>query len=103
MRSAVAAAGAMVVLGEPGAGKTSMLEDPTGGPPRVVDAWGAEVDACLWITGADLTEFSHQDELGRYLDALPSAGEASGKVDVLIVVVDQADEGPILTALPRRL
>jgi hypothetical protein len=80
--SAVAAAGAMVVLGEPGAGKTSMLESLTTGLPRVLDSWERNADACLWVTGADLTEASYQDELGRHLDALPSAGKATDDAGV---------------------
>ncbi|MFI6415314.1 hypothetical protein [Streptomyces sp. NPDC050585] len=46
--SAVAAAGAMIVLGEPGAGKTSVLTQLTDRLPRVVvDAWDGESDAYL--------------------------------------------------------
>ncbi|MBQ0849331.1 hypothetical protein J8N05_14070 [Streptomyces sp. BH-SS-21] len=99
----VAAAGAMVVLGEPGAGKTSVLEDLTSDLPRVGDAWGRDADACLWISGADLTEGSYQDELGRHIDALPQNGADTGSSGVLTVVLDQADESPYLGRLPRRL
>ncbi|MFF6998962.1 hypothetical protein ACFY93_28970 [Streptomyces sp. NPDC008313] len=45
----VAAAGAMVVLGEPGAGKTSVLKQLTNGLPRVFDTWSGDSDACLWV------------------------------------------------------
>ncbi|WP_151478237.1 hypothetical protein [Streptomyces albicerus] len=101
--SVVAAAGATVVLGEPGAGKTSVLEDLTDGLPRVVDSWAGDTDACLWVSGADLTEVSYQDELGRHLDALPTAGEAAGDAGVLTVVLDQTDESPLRPYLSRRL
>ncbi|GGU11787.1 hypothetical protein GCM10010256_84050 [Streptomyces coeruleorubidus] len=101
--SAVAAAGAMVVLGEPGAGKTFMLEALTTGLPRVLDSWERNADACLWVSGADLTEASYQDELGRHLDALPSAGEAADDAGVLTVVLDQTDESSLRPYLPRRL
>ncbi|MFE5374002.1 hypothetical protein [Streptomyces mirabilis] len=101
--SVVASAGAMVVLGEPGAGKTSLLEDLTEGLPRVVEAWGGTIDACLWVSGADLTEGSYQDELGRHFDALPPAGDVAGDAGVLTVVLDQADESPLRAHLPRRL
>jgi len=101
--SVVAAAGAMVVLGEPGAGKTSLLEDLTKGLPRVEESWEGEADTCLWVSGADLTEVSYQDELGRHLSALPSAGDAAGTIGVLTVVLDQTDESSLRPHLPRRL
>ncbi|MGW2953722.1 hypothetical protein [Streptomyces eurythermus] len=99
----VAAAGAMVVLGEPGAGKTSVLKQLTRELPRVYDTWRGDSDACLWVTGGDLTEYSYQEELGCHLVSLPPQGDAAGTVGVLTVVLDQADESPLLPRLSRWL
>ncbi|MEV4876860.1 hypothetical protein [Streptomyces cyaneofuscatus] len=99
----VAAAGAMVVLGEPGAGKTSVLKQLTNGLPHVFDTWSRGSDACLWVTGGDLTEHSYQEELGSHLLSLPLEGDAAGGAGVLTVVLDQADESPLLPRLSRSL
>ncbi|MEU6837390.1 hypothetical protein ABZ941_19295 [Streptomyces rubiginosohelvolus] len=99
----VAAAGAMVVLGEPGAGKTSVLKQLTNGLPHVLDTWSRDSDACLWVTGGDLTEHSYQEELGSHLLSLPSEGETAEGAGVLTVVLDQADESPLLPRLSRSL
>lgn len=99
----VAAAGAMVVLGEPGAGKTSVLEQLTNELPRVLDTWSRAADACLWVTGGDLTEHSYEEELGSHLLSLPFGGDSAGGAGVLTVVLDQADESPLLSRLSRLL
>ncbi|XUM02945.1 hypothetical protein ACQ86F_05340 [Streptomyces venezuelae ATCC 10712] len=101
--SVVAATGAMIVLGEPGAGKTSVLTQLTDRLPRVVDAWDGDSDACLWVTGGDLTELSYQEELGSHLASLSPEGDATRRGGVLTVVLDQADESPLLPYLPRQL
>lgn len=101
--SVVAAAGAMVVLGEPGAGKTSVLRQLTASLPRLADTWDQRSDACLWVTGGDLTELSYEEELGRHLDSLPPAGSAAGESGSLWVVLDQADESSLRQRLPAHL
>ncbi|MFJ4823067.1 hypothetical protein ACIP5L_07265 [Streptomyces bacillaris] len=101
--SVVAAAGAMVVLGEPGAGKTSVLKQLTNELPHVFDTWNRDVDACLWVTGGDLTEHSYREELGSHLLSLPSEGDPAEGAGVLTVVLDQADESPLLPRLSRWL
>lgn len=101
--SVVAASGAMVVLGEPGAGKTSVLAGLVEGLPRVEEAWEGDADACVWVSGGDLTEASYADELGCHFEVLPAAGSTGGGAGVLTVVVDQVDESPYLRHLPRRL
>ncbi|MFJ6842481.1 NACHT domain-containing protein [Streptomyces griseoluteus] len=102
--SVVAGAGAMIVLGEPGAGKTSVLKHLTDMLPRVVDRWDPSVDACLWVAGGDLTEISYQGELGCYLESLPSAETgATADAGTLWVVLDQADESSLRQKLTGRL
>jgi hypothetical protein len=107
-----ATARALVLLGEPGAGKSTVFarlaydgETEDEGHPRVV-----EVDAADLV---DREAFSAL--LGIHLDALPplpaggtsgsaSAGGGSGHSDSeLILIVDQLDESPILASLPAFL
>lgn len=100
----IAATGAMVVLGEPGAGKTSVLKSLTDAVPRVTGIWEEDSDACLWISGGDLTEGSYEAELGSHLSSLPPAEVPQSGRGTLFVVLDQLDEcGPFLKHLPRRL
>ncbi|MCC3332976.1 hypothetical protein [Nocardia abscessus] len=101
--SVVARAGAMVVLGEPGAGKTSLLAERIKDLPKLVDGWDGRGDCCLWVSGADLTEFSYDAEIGGHLAALPPVEESSTESGVLTVVLDQADESAMLRRLPRKL
>ncbi|WP_042379923.1 hypothetical protein [Streptacidiphilus melanogenes] len=96
----VAAAGAMVLLGEPGGGKTSVLAALTADIPQLAGTWTGEADACAWVTGADLTEHTYHAQLGHLLTDL---NQASGGVGTLTIVVDQADESGMLQQLPARL
>jgi hypothetical protein len=101
-----AEAGALVLLGEPGLGKTTVFErlvqlmSEAGGNPQVVS-----VDA------ADLTDETFEDLVGRHLRALPPA-QATGRApnatteltlkegeQTLIMVIDQVDESPIVRRL----
>ncbi|TQM32737.1 hypothetical protein FB390_4433 [Nocardia bhagyanarayanae] len=68
-----------------------------------MDRWDGEADACLWVSGADLTEGSYDEELGDHLAALPLVEESSVGTGVLTVVLDQADESALLRHLPRKL
>ncbi|MFD9552506.1 NACHT domain-containing protein [Nocardia salmonicida] len=99
----VADAGALAILGEPGAGKTSVLTTLTAALPHLDADWDPDTDACLWVSGGDLTEHSYHDELGRHLDALPLAGETGTSTGILTIVLDQADESAYLRQLPRKL
>ncbi|MGN2641034.1 NACHT domain-containing protein [Nocardia takedensis] len=101
--SVIAAAGAMVVLGEPGAGKTSLLAERSKDLPELLEGWDGRTDRCLWVSGADLTELSYDVELGNHLAALPPEEDSSAESGVLTVVLDQADESAMLKHLPRKL
>ncbi|MEV4615673.1 hypothetical protein AB0K43_24230 [Kitasatospora sp. NPDC049258] len=100
----VAAAGMMVLLGEPGAGKTAVLTELTASLPRLVEPWSGESDECVWVRGGDLTEATYAECLGQFLTALPAAGgTAPALAGVLTIVLDQADESGMLERLPGRL
>jgi hypothetical protein len=115
-----ATTGALVLLGEPGVGKTTVFGGLTDGLPDVDDASQAD-HALLWLDAARLTESSFHDLLGRRLRALPEAprraratavssrvpiveGSSPGGRDVtLTIVLDQVDESPILRWLAADL
>ncbi|UGQ09073.1 hypothetical protein LO772_19090 [Yinghuangia sp. ASG 101] len=104
--------GSLVLLGEPGAGKSSLLRALTADAtrddaPRTID----DAD-CLWVYAAEISEASYHDLLGSELRSLPLApavGASPGDAPTalpgrrLTVVVDQLDECPILDRLPGLL
>lgn len=113
---AAAETGALVLLGEPGVGKSTefnAISDvarlPVGLPPRQV----IEVDA------ADLTDATYEELLGRHLRALPEKrgtgqaggtgtipggrGATHGPATALTVIIDQVDESPLVRHLAARL
>jgi hypothetical protein len=112
-----AAKGALVLLGEPGVGKTTEFQRVIGDlkfrAGESSDVKVAEVDA------ADLSDATTFDELvGRHLQALPArttelddsgSGDVSAELDVdgrgvdLVLVIDQLDESPLLRHLAMRL
>ncbi|MER8099066.1 hypothetical protein [Kitasatospora sp. NPDC094016] len=113
----VAGAGAMVLLGEPGGGKTTVLrrlvEDLT--PLDPADPADPEAsDSYVWVDGSELTEYSYQQLVGRFLDGLPRKPRRSGDGTAseppraasrtaaarrLTIVLDQLDESPRLLPL----
>jgi hypothetical protein len=115
-----ATAGALVLLGEPGVGKTTVFGDLTEGLPGLDDASQAE-HTLLWLDAARLTEWSFQELLGRHLRALPEAPRRAGATAVaprgpivgrpspddrgvtLTIVLDQVDESPMLPWLADEL
>ncbi|WP_327674124.1 NACHT domain-containing protein [Kitasatospora sp. NBC_00458] len=105
----VAQEGATVLLGEPGAGKTSVFSSVVDGLPVLDEPFGGgeEDDRCLWIDGADLTSETFQEVLGRHLLALPNMASGPspgpGTSGTLTVVIDQADESEICRNLPGYL
>ncbi|WP_157856275.1 NACHT domain-containing protein [Actinacidiphila yeochonensis] len=95
-----------MLLGEPGAGKTSVFRSLVDGLPL----WDAPIvsdstDRCIWIDGPDLTPATYDEVLGRHLTALPSVAlDLDVPQDgILTVVIDQADESEICRNLPSYL
>ncbi|WLW52065.1 NACHT domain-containing protein [Streptomyces sp. YU58] len=104
--SDVARAGATVLLGEPGAGKTSVFRSLVRGLPAWDDTDVPEgADRCVWIDGPDLTAATWDEVLGRHLTGLPGAtvGQDPSPSGSLTVVIDQADESEICRHLPSYL
>ncbi|SDM36364.1 hypothetical protein SAMN05421874_1612 [Nonomuraea maritima] len=105
----------MVLLGEPGGGKTTVLRQLIHELPLADDVGPYAEDHHLWVNGYDLTEYSYEEFLGRFLAAL--AGQLGGprtaasdaqeaapaRAGRLTVVIDQLDESPISRLLPERL
>ncbi|MEU6012105.1 hypothetical protein [Streptomyces sp. NPDC047453] len=99
----IAREGATVLLGEPGAGKTSVFRSLVEGLPMWDDPSIPDgADRCIWIDGPDLTPATFEEVLGRHLAALPSValGQDSLQSGILTVVIDQADESEICRNLP---
>jgi hypothetical protein len=88
----LAEVGAFVLLGEPGLGKTTFFSDVL--TPEAV----GQVER---IDGATLDHSTFEDLLGRHLEDVPAAD--GGRLPQLTVVLDQADESPIITTLARIL
>lgn len=97
---ALASAGALVLLGEPGLGKTTTFhqlapkrdEDPKLGEPGTI-----------WVSGAELAEPQDLDDrVGRFLTAW--SPDAVDQGHTLTIVFDQLDESPLLAkGFSRRL
>lgn len=79
-----AASGSLVLLGEPGVGKTTVFR-------KLMGADGE----CEWIEAVALVDSTFQDLLGRLLDVADGAP--------ITIVIDQLDESPMLHRLPARL
>jgi hypothetical protein len=75
--------GALVLLGEPGAGKTTTFTALTGAnrltPPPPLGGSGT-----VWVTGSDLTDAEFQLLVGDHLAALPVQGQV-GEVSEEVV------------------
>lgn len=100
-----AVSGAWVLLGEPGAGKTTAFRQlvPNAQPAgEVAPGQGGTV----WLTGAELCDTHATDTLlGPYLDGLPAKTAPAEARDrpPLVIVIDQLDESAFLPKLPMWL
>jgi hypothetical protein len=108
--------GALVLLGEPGIGKTTVLRALTDGLADIEEDPGV-ASAVLWLDAADISHTSFQDRLGRYLALLPKKrpdGDALAEAESgepepavtrsdLTVVLDQLDESPMLSRLAAEI
>lgn len=96
---------ALVLLGEPGIGKSTIFDQLTARSTATVpDGSGIVVR----VDGGDLTRDSFQDELGQHLARLPLRGMNGGEaVDrglaAFTVVIDQLDESPMIRRFDREL
>lgn len=102
--SVAAGVGALVLLGEPGVGKTTVFTELTDG---LVPLSGADDGdgRLLHLDAVRLTDANFDALLGRHLRQLPtrsgSTGRPSGAASVasppaLTIVIDQLDESPML-------
>jgi type II secretory pathway predicted ATPase ExeA len=74
--------GALVLLGEPGAGKSTVLRGLM-----------AELgEKAVYVDGAELSDELFEDLVGRHLDGTPC-----------VLVLDQVDESPMVRRLAARL
>jgi hypothetical protein len=102
--SVAASVGALVLLGEPGVGKTTVFRDLTDGLSAVGEA--PDRPAVLHIDAVRLTDTTFDALLGRHLRELPArgspghqrgAGDHSARaIPSLTIVIDQLDESPML-------
>ncbi|MFD4792641.1 NACHT domain-containing protein [Streptomyces anulatus] len=98
--------GATVLLGEPGAGKTSVFRSLVQGLPMWDDPFIPDgADRCVWVDGPDLTAATWDEVLGSHLRGLPSlaADQGPSPSGNLTMVIDQADESEICRHLPSYL
>ncbi len=104
--------GPLVLLGEPGVGKTTVFAGLAAGLAAIEDVPDG-APALLWVDGGQLTDVSFAELLGARLAALPGHGvvtgvsaavpdaasaQGAGPAVALTVVLDQLDES---TMLPR--
>ncbi|MEU3642903.1 hypothetical protein AB0E59_05910 [Lentzea sp. NPDC034063] len=99
-----AESGGWVLLGEPGAGKTTAFEDLIPEADRESAPLPGE-PGTLWLVGDELdSREAINERLGSYLDALPTKSDISTPVpDGLLVVIDQLDECLFLSQLAKWL
>lgn len=101
-----AAWGGWVLLGEPGAGKSTEFRRLSGAHSDNEDPLPGE-SGTLWVDAGDWDSVHAVDaRLGPHLGALPikpGSGEASAEPVSLLIVLDQLDESACLHQLPQWL
>ncbi|XVU21500.1 hypothetical protein ACQPZJ_30030 [Actinoplanes sp. CA-054009] len=106
-----ATSGTLVLLGEPGVGKTTVLRALTADLRDVDEAVDGD-SSLLWLDGTDLTDNTVDRALCQYLEQLPagrrSDTSAAGRVPTggptfLTIVIDQLDESVLLNSLAGRI
>jgi hypothetical protein len=114
---AAAEAGALVLLGEPGVGKTT--EFNALGGSRGHSPTGSLLHRVIEVDAADLTDATYDELLGRHFRTLPekrdqdqSGGTGAilvgrsgtyGPATALTVIIDQVDESQLIRQLAARL
>ncbi|MEU0528964.1 NACHT domain-containing protein [Amycolatopsis tolypomycina] len=96
--------GALVLLGEPGSGKTTTFKEIIGDRPTGAGE-GAVTSEVVWVDGNDIRSIDDfRDYLAVYLDALPMKNQEPAPVlPQLTIVLDQLDESPFIRSIPKRL
>lgn len=86
-------AGPLVLLGEPGIGKSTTFEGLVADRRHV------------WVDAADLTDVTFDELVGRHLQDLPETPDVAASSDTapVVVVLDQIDESPIVRRLAGSL
>lgn len=96
-----ASGAALVLLGEPGIGKSTAFQ-------QILGSWGEDLPT-VEIDGSSITDAAFDAVLGHYLEALPHLPEAESDAlgiaggPSLVLVIDQVDESPMLTRLAGSL
>ncbi|WP_125592561.1 NACHT domain-containing protein [Amycolatopsis balhimycina] len=96
--------GALVLLGEPGSGKTTTFKDIIGDRLTGADEDTATPEA-VWVDGNDIRSIEDfRDFLAVHLDSLPVKSQKVAPLPSrLTIVLDQLDESPFIRSIPKRL
>jgi hypothetical protein len=101
-----AGGGALVLLGEPGVGKSSAFRRLVDGLVDIRDqSEGDGSLAVLWVDGGDLVDASFDELVGVHLRRLAATAQPTlaSTHHRLTLVIDQLDESPMRERLPGRL
>ncbi|MFD1145650.1 NACHT domain-containing protein [Saccharothrix hoggarensis] len=102
LRDLPSAGMALVLLGEPGTGKTTAFGQLTGADAATVSPKPGQ-SGTVWVLGSELTDLaSFRELIGDHLEALPRADSTGPFPTALTIVLDQLDESPMLARLSRR-